>query len=67
MKIDFSAMSTPELRRYVLQNRDDKPAFYALMDRLNSNTSTTSYPCPNTPENIEIMKQAIRKKLNQIQ
>ncbi|MGB5594994.1 MAG: hypothetical protein WBM62_13280 [Crocosphaera sp.] len=65
MKINFSAMSTPELRHYVLQNRDDQAAFYTLMDRLNSNTSTTSYPCPNTPENLKIMKQAIRKKLNQ--
>ncbi len=63
MKPNIETMNTADLRSYVLENRDDREAFNALMDRLNANTQTTTYPCPNTPENIEIMRKAIREKL----
>lgn len=63
MKPDFATMITSDLRTYVLKNRHDQEAFYTLMDRLNTNLSSTSYPCPNTPENLEVMKRAIREKL----
>jgi hypothetical protein len=63
MKPDIQTMSTADLRSYVLENRDDKEAFQALMDRLNANVQATTYPCPNTPENIETMRKAIREKL----
>lgn len=33
-KPDFQAMSTPELRAYVLEHREDNEAFYALSDRI---------------------------------
>ncbi|MGB3656251.1 MAG: hypothetical protein WBA41_34255 [Rivularia sp. (in: cyanobacteria)] len=33
-KPDFKAMSTPELRAYVLEHREDNEAFYALSDRI---------------------------------
>jgi hypothetical protein len=63
MKPNFTTMNTSELRAYVLEHREDREAFYTLMDRLNTDTTTMSYPCPNTPENLEVMKQAIRAKL----
>jgi hypothetical protein len=63
MKPDLETMNTTDLRSYVLEHREDREAFQALMDRLNSNAQTTIYPCPNTPENIETMKKAIREKL----
>jgi hypothetical protein len=63
MKPDLNTMNTTDLRSYVLDHRDNREAFHTLMDRLNANASTTIYPCPNTPENIEIMKKAIREKL----
>jgi hypothetical protein len=63
MKLNFTAMSISELRTYVLEHRDDQEAFYALMDRLSANPPTATYPYPNTPENLEVMKQAIREKL----
>jgi hypothetical protein len=63
MKPDLETMNTTDLRNYVLENREDREAFNILMDRLNANTQTTTYPCPNTPENIETMKKAIREKL----
>jgi hypothetical protein len=33
-KLNFATMTIPELRAYVLENRDDKEAFYALSDRI---------------------------------
>ncbi len=33
-KPDFKAMSTQELRAYVLEHREDNEAFYALSDRI---------------------------------
>jgi mannitol-1-phosphate/altronate dehydrogenase len=71
MKPDLETMNMTDLRSYVLEHREDSPearlrqreAFQALMDRLNANAPTTIYPCPNTPENTEIMKKAIREKL----
>jgi hypothetical protein len=67
MKPNFMTMNTSELRAYVLEHRDDQDAFYALMDRLNANPPTASYPCPNTPENLEVMKKAIRERLGKEQ
>jgi hypothetical protein len=63
MKPDLETMNTNDLRSYVLEHREDREAFNALMDRLNANAQTTTYPCPNTPENIETMRKAIREKL----
>jgi hypothetical protein len=60
---DFKAMDVAQLRSYVLEHRDDQEAFNALLDQLNNRPVTKSYPCPNTPENVEVMKEAIRKKL----
>jgi hypothetical protein len=63
MKPDLETMNTADLRSYVLEHREDREAFNALMDRLNASVQTTTYPCPNTPENIDVMKKAIREKL----
>ncbi len=63
MQPDFKTMDVAQLRSYVLEHRDDQEAFNALMDQLNSRPATKSYPCPNTPENVEITKKAIREKL----
>lgn len=35
-KPNFSAMSTSELRAYVLEHRSDDEAFYALSDRIHT-------------------------------
>ncbi len=35
-KPNFSAMSTSELRAYVLKHRSDNEAFYALSDRIHT-------------------------------
>lgn len=33
MSIDYNSMSDEELKRYMLDHRDDEKAFYAYMDR----------------------------------
>jgi hypothetical protein len=66
MNPDFAEMDIRSLRAYVLNNRNDNEAFYVLADRLKaSSVSSTVYPCPDTPENLAIMEQAIQEKLGQ--
>ncbi|MDM3853649.1 MAG: hypothetical protein PT120_01670 [Aphanizomenon gracile PMC649.10] len=62
MKSDLTNMTIAQLRHYVLEHNDDQQAFYLLIDRLKNKTSAQNFPCPNTPENIKIMKQAIQEK-----
>ncbi len=63
MNLNFAEMDIKLLRAYVLEHRDDDEAFYMLADRLKANSSSPVYPCPDTPENIAIMEQAIKDKL----
>jgi hypothetical protein len=64
MNPTFETMALEELRAYVLSHRDDTTAFHMLIDRTRPTAPRTKYPCPNTPENIEIMRQAIQAKLD---
>jgi hypothetical protein len=63
MNPTFETMSIQELRAYVLSHREDVSAFHVLIDRTQSPEPRTQYPCPNTPEKIEITRQALREKL----
>jgi hypothetical protein len=52
-KPNFDAMTKAELRAYVISNQNDQEAFYALVDRLTANRSSSrSYPASMTPEEI---------------
>jgi hypothetical protein len=63
MNPTFETMPLEELRAYVLSHREDTDAFHALIDRSKSPEPRKQYPCPDTPENIKSMHQAIREKL----
>lgn len=63
MNPTFASMSLEDLRAHVLSHREDTPALHALIDRSRSNEPRIQYPCPDTPEAIEILEQAIREKL----
>jgi hypothetical protein len=63
MNPTFETMSIQELRTYVLSHREDTSALHTLIDRTRPTPPRIQYPCPNTPENIEIMRQAIQEKL----
>jgi len=60
---ELANLTITELRQYVLEHGNDQEAFYSLIDRLREQKSSQSFPCPNNPENIKVMKQAIKEKL----
>jgi len=43
MKSDFQTMTLQELKRYVLEHRNDQAAFQALMDRVDSQAQVQVY------------------------
>ena len=61
-KPDFSKMSRPDLRAYVLAHRDDDEAIEALIKRGNRNTP--AYPFPNTDEDLQQMAVILKQKLD---
>jgi hypothetical protein len=68
MKPNFEAMSTQELKQYVLSNRHDDEAFDRLADRLeNSQNESELYPIPDTLENIKLMEAAIQSHIGKIE
>ncbi|WP_017293342.1 DUF6887 family protein [Geminocystis herdmanii] len=55
IKPDFITMNKEELRQYVIQNQDDKDAFYQYVDRLKSNSNQQIYShslCVNETEKV---------------
>jgi hypothetical protein len=42
-KPNFAAMSKTELKRYLLEHRNDKEAFHALMDKINAEPNPKFY------------------------
>ncbi len=68
MKPDFDTMNTAELRAYLLSHRKDDEAFYKLADRLEADSeSSMLYPCPDTPENIAIMEEALQEYVKKLE
>jgi uncharacterized protein YozE (UPF0346 family) len=65
MKPNLEEMSIDELRAYVLEHREDKEAFYVLIDRRKAaNPYRVSYRAPKTPEDFEEISRIIEKKLD---
>jgi hypothetical protein len=65
MNPTYEMMTLEELRAYVLSHQSDTEAFQMLVDRLKAKGERVIYPCPNTPENLAIMRQVIQEKLGQ--
>lgn len=68
MKPNFTEMNTPDLRAYVLENRDDLEAIRILFSRRTPNSK--SFPPlykDGIPieENIQIMEEAIKQRIEQ--
>ena len=62
---DFSTMDKTELRAYLIKHPEDKFAFQAFVDRFTSEADLTTYPAPESPEEIEEIDNLIRQKLAQ--
>nr|WP_198648970.1 hypothetical protein [Cyanothece sp. BG0011] len=52
-KPDFKAMTSQELKRYVLSHRDDNEAFYAYVDKINERQDRVVYPPLKSLEDME--------------
>jgi predicted metal-dependent RNase len=61
-QIDYSLMSDDELRQFFLQNRQDRTAFEAYMDRLNQRPRKI-IASPGDPDFEQKIQAAIRRKL----
>ena len=73
-KPDFKAMTSQELKSYVLSHRDDDEAFYAYVDKVNERQDRVVYPPLNSledmekyPEFIEQLRQTSTKNSQQNQ
>lgn len=70
MKPDFTQMSKTELKAYVLAHRDDIEAIRHLFSRRSPEGETRRFPPLSQDgipieENIEIMKVAIRQRIEE--
>lgn len=61
-RVNYEAMSTPELKFYFLKNREDKAAFQAYRDRINQRP-VKIISSPDDPDFDEKVQAAIRRKL----
>lgn len=56
-KPNFEAMTTDELRNYLLQHRDDDDALHAIVLRIEAEGKTVS----SADEYIEVVKQKLQQ------
>lgn len=57
MKLNFQTMTMGELKKYVLEHRDDKAAFQALMERIEAQPQEQVYGEVDSEQFSEILKQ----------
>jgi hypothetical protein len=69
-KPDFKTMSRAELRKYVLEHREDNEAFQTYVDKF-TNSDTILFPAPqsiedlaNYPELYRENQERLRKEAN---
>ncbi|MEH2112988.1 DUF6887 family protein [Nostoc sp.] len=62
-KSKFAAMSKIELKRYLLENRNDTEAFHALMDKINAEPNPKFYTIDEIGE-LEKLIEAKRTREN---
>jgi hypothetical protein len=57
-KLDFMKMSKSELKAYFLEHRNEKEAFYALMDKINAEPNQKFY----SVDEANILQELIEAK-----
>lgn len=57
-ELDFDTMSKTELKRYLLEHRNDIKAFYALMDKINAEPNQKFY----TIDEVDVLQELIEAK-----
>jgi hypothetical protein len=61
MKLEFSQMSSQELRKYILANPTDNDAIEAAINRADPNSPL--YPYPKTEEDLQTMQEILQERL----
>ncbi|UXE60482.1 MAG: hypothetical protein KA717_33870 [Woronichinia naegeliana WA131] len=64
---DFQAMSQKELQRYVLSHREDQTAFYAYVDKLNTEANWIEMPPLSSVEGINNHPEFVNRFRNNSQ
>ena len=63
IKPNFEEMNNAELRAYVLENREDQTAFYALIDRLTSEANPQTFAMAKSDVEVEEVNRLIEEKI----
>lgn len=63
-KPDFMSMTRGELRKYILEHREDEEAFQIYLDRFTSSDAVI-FPAPQTIEDLENFPQLHQQHLDQ--
>ncbi|MCJ8279820.1 MAG: hypothetical protein MJK14_07810 [Rivularia sp. ALOHA_DT_140] len=63
MKSDFQTMTMKELKKYVLEHRNDKAAFQALMERIEAQPQQQVYGEVFAEQFSVIVEQQVYKKI----
>jgi hypothetical protein len=61
MKPDFAAMSRKELRAYLLAHRDDEEAFFAYVDRSETEANWVELPPVESIEDLQNFPEFLKK------
>lgn len=64
-KPDFYTMSRAELKKYILENRDDNEAFQIYIDRF-SDEDNTIFPAASTIDDLKNLPELHRENLEKI-
>jgi hypothetical protein len=62
MKSNFQTMTMRELKKYVLEHRNDQTAFQALMDRVDSQAQAQVYQDVDVQQFSTLINQHLHKK-----
>jgi len=57
-ELNFVKMSKTELKRYLLEHRNDTEAFHALMDKINAEPNQKFY----TIDEVDVLQELIEAK-----
>ena len=57
-KPDFLTMTKSELKRYLLEHRNDREAFHVLMDKINAEPNQKFY----TVDEVDVLQELIEAK-----
>jgi hypothetical protein len=62
MKPNFQTMSIPELKAYLLENRDDGEAIHTIIEKIHTNPNTKRYSAEDADRLPEIYEEHRKRR-----